>query len=154
MNCLKFEKTKEKENTKISGSMQEESLLTCEFRKREHRGKIWRSIRALLRTKGQVFPHWCEPQTVSKMKNTHTHTTHGRTIIKFLNIKGMAILKASTEKNRSQAKHQKSKVALYFSTFIQKTMRQWRMCLKFWWKIISKQEFHTQPNHPSRVRLK
>lgn len=36
MNCLEFEKTKEKENTKISGSMQEESLLTNVNSEREN----------------------------------------------------------------------------------------------------------------------
>jgi len=43
MNCLEFEKTKEKDNKKISGSMQEESLLTnvnSERENRENRGKI------------------------------------------------------------------------------------------------------------------
>ena len=55
--------------------MQEESLLTnvnSERENRENRGKLWRNIRALPRTKGQVFPHWREPHSVRWRKHTHT----------------------------------------------------------------------------------
>lgn len=81
----------------------------------------------------------------------HTHVCRGIAIIKFLNIKGKKILKPSTEKNRSHAKEQTSQVALYSSTFTQKTMYE---AMEDVLKTLMKNYFQTRIPCPAKSSLK